>query len=77
VNNLVRTIPGRVWRWVCFLAWLPWFAVSMPWQLQRAYGRITRAFDLGDWRPDEEHIVQRLMGRRSAHRTTPYRDPRG
>jgi hypothetical protein len=76
-NNLVRMIALPVWHWVCFLAWLPWFVVSMPWQLQRAYGRVMRAFDLKDNGTDELLPLERLVARRSARRRTPYRHPPG
>jgi hypothetical protein len=30
----------KLWKWTCFIVWLPWFFLTLPWQLKKAYGEM-------------------------------------
>jgi len=36
-------VANSVKDWLCFFAWLVWFVLTMPWQLQKAYGQVMNA----------------------------------
>lgn len=43
-------ILSTVWRWVKFSAWLPWFFLTLPWQLRKGYHEVMAAVSIGgDW----------------------------
>lgn len=44
------SILSAFWRWVKFLAWLPWFFLTFPWQLRKGYREVMAAVSIGgDW----------------------------
>jgi hypothetical protein len=43
-------ILSTLWRWVKFWAWLPWFFLTLPWQLRKGYREVMAAVSIGgDW----------------------------
>jgi ribosomal protein S18 acetylase RimI-like enzyme len=48
--SLKPPISNEIWRWVKFLAWLPWFFLTFPWQLRKGYREVMAAVSIGgDW----------------------------
>lgn len=47
-----KVLFNKTWHRVCFLAWLPWFLLSLPWQVQKAYAQFRYAIDFNSNQPD-------------------------
>jgi hypothetical protein len=39
-------LPKNILNFILFLVWLPWFFISLPWQLLRAYALVSNAFNI-------------------------------
>jgi hypothetical protein len=51
------SLVNRVCNFLCFLIWLPWFFISLPWQLKRAYSIVNNAFDLQGNKEDRQDLM--------------------
>jgi hypothetical protein len=38
----------KAWKWLRFVFWLPWFILTWPWQIQKAYSQVFRAISLSE-----------------------------
>jgi hypothetical protein len=62
--DLPKDKPGKqsglknIWKWSCFLAWLPWFFITWPWQIKKACQQFDALFSFSRDELTEEYPLE-------------------
>ncbi|MBN1191417.1 MAG: hypothetical protein JXA46_16800 [Dehalococcoidales bacterium] len=40
---MLKLAAIKIWKWAAFIFWLPWFFITLYWQLKKGYAQFVRA----------------------------------
>jgi hypothetical protein len=58
-NNTSHPPPilRTIWNWAKFAVWLPWFVLTFPWQIRKAYQQVMAAINIQDDLKIDEDLI--------------------